>query len=380
MRKYLGCIEMNDEHFFTKLDECLDRLQVPSSSSIDITLQPPFYTDSPLTLSNSNSDVDENDSASVSSFVGKRKSAKPSWTYDDVERALDKYYIQENAFCSSPVIFMTTYLQSMKRIHEKSGDWIKRKNFALFLCGITVGIFSTILPPFLQNIPWGAGILSLLHLWFTLLFVHFYRNHHVSHHPHIFYQTAIHYGILAKHIEHNMYNAKQLLCGMEEWLRDLETSFSCPFPEWIQQNYPLLCHLSVIPFLQKMEWNKKHRITQLCDIKNEISAILRYKQRLLILGHRTDRIDECENRLAHLEPMKARIKEECIYYKSVYGEMERLFLSEIQNTPLTPFGWNGFFGKKKEVFCSCDHPVVCAYLQTIFGDSIRFSSTKVPYE
>ncbi len=388
--------EYTDRHFINRLNEDLEKIRsiayVPTGQSAS-SINHRYSSNSPLTLSNENSENDsDNDSGSRnnrSSFhsnshkndLSKKKNSfllpKSTYfrnlTYQEIEKSLDKYYDEPDAKYSNELDIMITYLKGQKNLHIQSKNSCHSKLNTLFIPSLLITAAITIFAPFIQSYSWSGGVISGLNALITML-ISIASYYKLESAVEMFFHTANQYDKLETSLE--FVSSKMLFIQDEkekskivlEKIQEMEKKIS-EMKEWNSQfipdevrcMFPIICNINIFSFIKRMEAYKRSLVIKFKDIKNEIRYIM-YRfakikstdaQQLgpsAIEGYERDNIglddplDDYQNvclselneqryneRLLYLLDIKEKIKEELMYYRNAYNHIDELFTKEIKH-------------------------------------------------
>ena len=120
-----------------------------------------FCSDSPITMSNNNSD-DENDHEEKEPSSKYRK-----LTYDEMEKIIMNNYDNENKY-SNELDILITYLKGQKVLYTYSNRITRWKLNMLTIPSLFFTATLTIFAPFMQNYEWSMGLICVLNGLITL--------------------------------------------------------------------------------------------------------------------------------------------------------------------------------------------------------------------
>lgn len=212
----INLIQYTERHFNNRsLDSAGLAHRQPIMASYD---EYEFYNNSPISMSNSNSDSDdqskpyiEHDEFTVGPIEhaghghgsnadsyysinhdmvfaddgdGHRRNKQKKFTYRDIERNLDKYYycgdgagagagasaVTDTANqASNEVDILTTYLRGQKHLYTLAKTVTEQKLNGLTIFSLALSASVAIFAPFIQDFSWSGGFISALNAVVTLL-------------------------------------------------------------------------------------------------------------------------------------------------------------------------------------------------------------------
>jgi hypothetical protein len=166
----------SDSHFMNLLNEKLGRIQhqISMEPESNIILDNSMYNNSPISLSNSNSDNEEANGSGSSNYddnshydIDELEYRKLS--YYQVERSLEKQYESESSSTSNELDIMITYMKGQKNLYIKSKNTMQHKLNCLLVPALLITTAITIFAPFVQVFPWSGGFISGLNAVSTML-------------------------------------------------------------------------------------------------------------------------------------------------------------------------------------------------------------------
>jgi hypothetical protein len=377
---------LTETKFTQQLEHELDKVLISNNAIANIHVVKNIYSgsDSPLTLSNNNSD---NEDRPHDSF-GYHK-----LTYNDVEKSLGKYYDDTDTKISSELDILITYLKGQKNLYIQSKIVSQTKLNILLIPSLMITAGCTIFAPFIQQFPWSGGFISGLNAITTMLIA--LANYlKLESSMQTFYHTANQYDKLETSLE--FVSSKMLFVGREvdkshivlEKIHEIEKKIN-EIKEWnplfipdeVRRAFPIICNINIFSFIKRMEVYKKNLVVKLKDVKNEIRYILhKWNKRT---SYQSDIDDEFyletssekksdlrlrqEKRIKFLYDIKEKIKEEIIHYKTAYGYIDEIFTKEIKYAQEKKNGWFFFQSNNyNEIYSSSGNPVIDKYLRHIF--------------
>lgn len=379
---------IKDNHFIQ--DEVLNHLSIFDNSFIQHNY---LHSNSPLTMSENNSDDDEiriikndrfkdqienhikNDLDSSLPTIRKMNLYKKK-EYQDVVKSLTKYYEYDNKY-SNKLDILITYMKGQKNIYIQANSVSIKKHYALMIPIMILSAFLSIFVPILQSYYWSGGFFSGMNIIITsLLTISNFMNYDLK--AEKFHQLASQYDKLELSLE--MTSGKLIfiedetakndlvlnkLKEIEFKLNELKEAYNVFIPFIIKNMFPIICNINIFSLIKKMELHKRDLIHKFKDVKNEIRYIL-YKWK----NNETSTIEQQKdkNRLLFLYDVKEKIKMELGQCKDIYDYIDKLFTKEIKNSQYLNhfclFCWKHQTNNKikKEDM----HPIIIKYFDFIF--------------
>ena len=328
-------MQYTDEHFVNKLNMDLEKIRKLQAYKTIEKLNT-FENNSPILLSNENSDNEDSQESSHEDYHkgGLLTSSYKKLTFRDIERSLNQYY-ESNDKYSNELDILTTYLRGQKNIFLKS-QYITQVKMHLFMIPSLIGTaIITVFAPIVQGYSWSGAFISILNTMVAILMSIIYYLQLESLISR-YIQLASHYDRMGNSLEftgNRLIFIKdkgergsyvlQKMTEIENKIGDIKENVSIIIPNEIKRVFPVICNLNIFSFIKRVEVNKKNLMVKLKDIKNEIGYI-EFKW--------GSQLDEKQSlRLQHLYQIKCKLKDEVLCYKNIYSSIDELFTKEIQN-------------------------------------------------
>jgi len=380
-----------------------------------------FYNNSPISMSNSNSDSDdqskpysyiEEDEFNVGPIEhasrnhgagshndsyysinhdmmfadgghGHGRNKQRKFTYRDIERNLDKYYYCGDGLgtsvgvdtanqASNEVDILTTYLRGQKHLYILAKSVTEQKLNGLTIFSLALSASVAIFAPFIQDFSWSGGFISALNAVVTLL-ITLINYLKLESTVESFLHLANQYDKLESSLEmvsgkltfmNNDSDKNKLVLSkmrdVEKKIQEIKDWNPVFLPSDIKRRFPIICYINIFSFIQRMDSYKKTLIIKLKDIKNEIRYILNRRSR----GVTGPDLLHMNQRLAFLMNVKEKVKEELMHYRSAYGTIDEIFTREIKRANSCRSGW--FFCVEDHAAAETNNPVIDRYMQFIF--------------
>ena len=325
-----------------------------------------YCSDSPITMSNNNSD-DENDHEEKEPSLKYRKI-----TYDEMEKIIINNYDNENKY-SNELDILITYLKGQKVLYTYSNRITRWKLNMLTIPSLVFTASIAIFSPFMQNYDWSIGLICVLNGLITLLIslINYLKLESTAE---IYLNFANHFDKLETSMEFTSNSIafiedekekKELVIkkmkDIEKKITDMKESNNILIPGELKILFPLIFNINIFSFIKKIELSKKNLIMKLKNTKNEINYIL-YK-------YGTDQSIRQKNRLDFLSDSKEKLKIDLNHYNNAYIYIDTIFFHET------------YYGEKLPILymylcccCNCKqtyetiknkNPIVDEYLQFI---------------
>ena len=205
----------------------------------------------------------------------------------DIEKMIDKYYDDDvdNKY-SSDIDVLTTYIKGQKNLYIQSKHITQLKLNWLRFPALLFTALVTVVAPFIQCQPGSGGIISAINAVAALcISIINYLKLEAS--SEIYLQLANQYDkletslelanntlvILNKEDEKNTLMLNKIK-EAEQKMMEIKESNTILIPEEIKMLFPIICHINIFSFINKIDTHKKRLVTKFKDVKNEIRFIL----------------------------------------------------------------------------------------------------------
>jgi hypothetical protein len=340
----------SDNHFMDLLNEKLGRIQhqISMEPESNIIFDNSNYNNSPISLSNPNSDNEDNNGSGSSNYddnshyeMDELEYRKLS--YYQVERSLEKQYESESYSTSNELDILITYMKGQKNLYIKSKNTMQYKLNCLLVPALLITTAVTIFAPFVQIFPWSGGFISGLNALSTML-ISLSNYWKLESSVEMFFNTANQYDkletslefvssklmFIEKESDKSKFILKQIQ-DVEKKIEEIKQWNSLFIPDEVRRMFPIICNINVFSFIKRIESNRKSLVIKLKDLKNEIRYIFHMRK---LRSHGLKSVSQdIENRegsrLKLLVDVKDSTKEELIKFRCVYANIDALFTKEI---------------------------------------------------
>ena len=394
-------IQYTENHFMTQINQDLNRIRTnmllggdASNNSIVYSI----HNHSPvLSVHGSRSNSDNEDEHDYYSPTRTRHNSTRrrynKLCYEDIERALDKYYdiSQDNKY-SSEIDILTTYARGQKNLYIQSKHITQRKLNCLMFPSLILSAFITIVAPFIECQHWSPGFVSGVNA-IIALFISLINYLKLESSVELYLQIANQYDNLETSLE--LTNSKMMVLNREEdistlvltKIKEVEKKIiemklpnSILIPEEVKSIFPVICHINIFSFIKKTEVYKKNLIEKLRDVSNEIRLIL-YNwecKSVKIMDISNSDITNIEKlkektRILYLYDIKNKIKDEIMELRTTYGFIDEVFTKEIKTAEIRKNEWTFFipcFKKRVSMkgYLKNANPIITKYYKSMFED------------
>jgi len=332
------------------LNEKLGRIQhqISMEPEPNIVFDYSIHNNSPISLSNSNSDNEDNNGSRSSNYddnshyeIDDLEYRKLS--YFQVERSLEKQYESEYSSTSNELDILITYMKGQKNLYIKSKNAMQYKLNCLLVPALLITTSITIFAPFVQVFHWSGGFISGLNALSTML-ISLSNYWKLESSMEMFFNTANQYDKLETSlefvssklmfIEKESDKSKLILKqiqDVEKKIEEIKQWNSLFIPDEVRKIFPIICNINIFSFIKRIESNRKSLVIKLKDVKNEIRYIF-HLRKLRSHGLKSvsqDVEDREESRLKLLVDVKDKTKEELMKFRCIYANIDALFTKEI---------------------------------------------------
>ena len=305
-----------DNHFREKLNEDLQKItdKYNNSDEKNITKQWNQYlymyrgNDSPLTMSNNNSDDDDYIKTSLSS--------------DMQFQAIGDYVLSN----SNAIDVLKTYLYCQKQLFQQCSHITLYNHNALFLVTVTIPSSICIIIAFIDVYIWSTYVVIISNAMITLLLVIMkYSKLEIKSelYKYISYQFDIIVDTLNSQLENtNSAIPKKIkVRELEKRIIEMKKIHSINTLNVITGLYPVSHNINIFAFIKKVETGKVCIKEDLNKINNEIKYILKHYPEDVITTRE-------KNRLEFLLDNKKKIKVQESHIENAYSYMDEIIIRE----------------------------------------------------
>ena len=363
-------ISYTDNHFTNKANIDLQRIRNLDENllSLNLTTDTMYVRncDSPITIHGSppesvydskdgsceNSDVEDNSNIRNRSTNHTQSYKSNKYNYNsisniNIEHSMENYYHIDNKL-SCEIDILTTYMRGQKHLFIQSKQLTQWQLNCLTIPSILITSFlsigTTIIPSDINLMVISVlnGIIALLIALTKLMKFESYIETYL--------QLANQYDKMETILE--MTNSKLVLLDneedkrklvlqrikeIEERMTEINESNNVFIPVEITALFPIICHINIFSFINKMETQKKELVIYFNNVKKEIHYILkkwdnedRKNVDINTSNYKKNERAREENRIQYLYEIKRKIKVDLNDYRNVYGHMDNLFTREIK--------------------------------------------------
>lgn len=260
--------------------------------------------------------------------------------YIDVEKEIDKNYLNVNHKYSSSLDILASYLKGQKIIYMESKNHCERQLNYLMLPAIFLSAAATILAGVGGNELFLACVNAFI--GFLLALVNYLKldaaqeAHKISSRQYdklqsgveftsgsiLLFQNQIEEGEEGSHED----RLREKLGDVEKKISEIKDTNQFLTPYAVRTMYPVMYNINVFSLIKKIEDHRKKTITSLKNVKNEISFIQFIQERQ---DYELD--EDYKDKLVALFTLKKDLIKEILVLQSAYSMIDTMFLQEIKN-------------------------------------------------
>jgi hypothetical protein len=262
------------------------------------------------------------------------------FTLKDIERSVEKYYHFENNKYVGELDILTTYIKGQKNLYILSKNISQAKLNLLMVPSLLLTCCITIISPIIECHQVYKGFITALNAVVALLLsmINYYKLESSTEN---FFQMANNYDRLeilldlasSRLVFINTKKEKQKLVldtikEAEQKIVEFKNNYSFLLPEEIKTLFPIICHMKIFFFIQKMETYRHSLLIRLRDVKNEMRFII-----FTLTNQDNAQIDttRLKNRIAYLNDIKQDIKKDLFGCQNAYNDLDGIFTREIKS-------------------------------------------------
>ncbi len=358
-------ISYTDNHFTNKANIDLQRIRNLDDNTLSLHFtEDTMYDrdcDSPITIHGSppesvygsnDGSCENSDAEDTSSTVIRNRINKPNKSHNynyirEFEQSTDNHYDIDNKL-SGEIDILTTYMRGQKHLFIQSKQFSQWQLNCLTIPSMLITSFLSIGTTFIPE-KINLMVISVLNGLIALL-IALTKLMKLESSTETYLQLANQYDKMETMLE--MTNSKLVLLDNEEDKRklvlqrikeveqrmtEINESNIVFIPAEITALFPIICHINIFSFINKMETQKKEAVIHFNNVKNEIRYILhkwnnedRKNVDINASKYKKNERAREQNRIQYLNEIKRNLKLDLNDYRNVYGHMDNLFTREIK--------------------------------------------------
>jgi hypothetical protein len=287
-----------------------------------------YESNSPLSMSASNTDDDDEDDNNLSITVRRPRFKKIS--VKDVEDTMNRYYNTDKSIGEMDTL--VAHIKCQKILYVEAKNHTQFCLNILMIPSVLIATLITVLAPFVTTISHGSYIITAMNATTTLLIT--LINHlKLETYAKNYELIAIRYDKLHSSLElfstkmlfstDNM-KLKEVLKNVEEKLTEIKEQNDMLLPENVKRKYPIISNINIFSTIHAIEMHRKNLMMQLTSVKNEI----RY-----IYAKWNTESKKClkeETRLNFLIETKDKMKKELMKHFNAFSYINEIFELELE--------------------------------------------------
>ena len=313
-----------------------DRLNVELNKIVQ------YESNSPLSMSASNTDDDNEDDNNLSITV-RRPRFKKIYV-KDVEDTMNRYYNTDKSI--GEIDTLVAHIKCQKILYIEAKNHSQFCLNILMIPSILIATLITVIAPFITTISSGSYIITAMNATTTLLIT--LINHlKLETYAKNYELIAIRYDKLHSSLElfstkmlfsTDNHKLKEVLKNVEEKLTEIKEQNEMLLPENVKRKYPIISNINIFSTIHAIEMHRKNLMIQLTSVKNEIRYI--YAK----MNAESKKCSKEEMRLKFLIETKDKMKKELMKHFNAFSYINEIFESELEQKKCkwfaTPFAFD----------------------------------------
>jgi len=288
-----------------------------------------YESNSPLSMSASNTDDDEEEDENNVSITVRRPRFKKI-SVKDVEDTMNRYYNTDKSIGEMDTL--VAHIKCQKILYVEAKNHSQFCLNILMIPSVLIATLITVLAPFVTTISYGSYIITAMNATTTLLIT--LINHlKLETYAKNYELIAIRYAKLHSSLElfstkmlFTADNAKltEVLKNVEEKLTEIKEQNDMLLPENVKRKYPIISNINIFSTIHAIEMHRRNLMIQLTSVKNEIRYI--YAK----WNAESKKCSKEETRLKFLIETKDKMKKELMKHFNAFSYINEIFESELE--------------------------------------------------
>jgi hypothetical protein len=316
------------------------------SDRLEIELNQLIQSDSPLTMSASNSecDDDDHDHHDDNDDVSVRMKYK-KLSFQEIEESVNRYYNTDKSIGEMDTLI--AHIKCQKMLYIEAKNYTQKHLNCLIIPSILIATLITVLTPFISTVPNGSYMITAMNAITTLL-LSLINHLKLETNTKNYEQIAIRYDKIQSSLE--LFSTKiifssngtdyksilyEKLNDVEGKLLEIKEQNDMLLPEEVKRVFPIISNINIFSTINSIEMHRKTCIENLRDVKNEIRLInAKWKKPITNATRKKE-----EARLRFLCETKNSVKKELMQHFNAFSYINDIFETELEKKPHLDKKW-----------------------------------------
>ena len=318
------------------------------SDRLEIELNQLIQSDSPLTMSASNSECDEDDNEDDEDDTSvhiKNKSTYKKLSFQEIEESVNRYYNTDKSIGEMDTLI--AHIKCQKILYIEAKNYTQKHLNYLIIPSVLIATLITVITPFVSTVPNGSYMITAMNAITTLL-LSLINHLKLETNTKNYEQIAIRYDKIQSSLE--LFSTKiifssngtdhksilyEKLNDVENKLLEIKEQNDMLLPEEVKRVFPIISNVNIFSTINSIEMHRKTCIENLRDVKNEIRLIhARWKKPITNATRKKE-----EARLKFLCETKNTVKKELMQHFNAFSYINDIFETELEKKPHLDKKW-----------------------------------------